>query len=112
MRRRKWEELSEEDPAAGLLNLFDVWIAFAVALLLSMLSYTSVPELMNAKSDITVVKNPGRANMEIIQKKGVRIERYRATNEQMTGAGERLGTAYRLQSGEVVYVPETTSKQP
>ena len=72
-RRRKWDELADEDPAAGLLNLFDVWIAFAVALLLAMVSYMSVPELMNAKSDVTVIKNPGAADMEIIQKKGVKI---------------------------------------
>ena len=58
-RRRKWDELADEDPAAGLLNLFDVWMAFAVALLLAMVSYMSVPEPVNAKSDVTVIKNPG-----------------------------------------------------
>src|SRR5262249_23679806 len=58
-RRRKWEELSDEDPAAGLLNLFDVWIAFAVALLLSMVGYLGVPEMMSATGDVTLVKNPG-----------------------------------------------------
>jgi hypothetical protein len=106
MRRRKWEEMTEEDPAAGLLNLFDVWIAFAVALLLALVSYLNVGDLMNAKSQVTLVKNPGTPDMEIIQKNGVKIERYRATNDQMRGEGEKLGTAYRLKSGEVVYVPE------
>ena len=72
LRRRKWDELADEDPAAGLLNLFDVWIAFAVALLLAMVSYMSVPELVNAKSDVTVIKNPGTPEMEIIEKKGVK----------------------------------------
>ena len=111
-RKRKWEELADEDPAAGLLNLFDVWIAFAVALLLAMVSYMSVPELMNAKSDVTVIKNPGAADMEIIQKKGVKIDRYRATSEKLAGEGQKLGTAYRLVSGEVVYVPEGSEPPP
>lgn len=30
----------------------------------------------------------------------------RLSTQQLTGQGERLGTAYRLQSGEVVYVPD------
>ena len=109
LRRRKWDELADEDPAAGLLNLFDVWIAFAVALLLAMVSYMSVPELVNSKSDVTVVKNPGTPEMEIIEKKGVKIERYRATSDKLSGEGQKLGTAYRLRSGEVVYVPEGTA---
>jgi hypothetical protein len=105
--RRKWEDLFDEDPAAGLLNLFDVWIAFAVALLLAMAGYLNMPEMLSAKSDVTLVKNPGKPDMEIIRKEGVTITRYRATQEQMAGSGRKLGTAYQLQSGEVVYVPET-----
>jgi hypothetical protein len=112
LRRRKWDDLADEDPAAGLLNLFDVWIAFAAALLLAMVSYTSVPELMNGKSNVTVIKNPGAADMEIIEKKGVKIERYRATSEKLSGEGQKLGTAYRLRSGEVVYVPEGSPVPP
>lgn len=104
--RRSWEEIVEDDPGAGLLNLFDVWIAFAVALLLAMVSYMKLPELIGSQASVTLVTNPGMPNMEIIRKEGRKIERYRATSEQLTGQGERLGTAYRLQNGEVVYVPE------
>lgn len=106
-RRRKWDDLIEDDPATGLLNLFDVWIAFAVALLLAMVGFMGAPELLNPRSNVTLIKNPGRPDMEIIQKKGVTIDRYRATSEQLTGQGRRLGTAYQLPSGEVVYVPES-----
>jgi hypothetical protein len=95
----------DEDPGAGLLNLFDVWIAFAVALLLAMVSYMRMPELLG-RGDITIIKNPGTPEMEIIQKQGQKIEHYRATSQQLTGQGERLGIAYRLTNGEVVYVPE------
>ena len=105
--RHRWQEIMEDDPGAGLLNLFDVWIAFAVALLLAMVSYMKVPELMSANSNVTLIANPGGVDMELIRKEGTKIERYRATSEQLTGQGERLGTAYRLASGEVVYVPES-----
>jgi hypothetical protein len=108
--RRLWEEM-DEDPGAGLLNLFDVWIAFAVALLLAMVSYMRMPELFG-RSDITVIKNPGSPSMEIIEKKGEQIKHYRATSQQLTGQGERLGTAYRLSNGEVVYVPDNSKPSP
>jgi hypothetical protein len=47
--------------------------------------------------------------MEIITKKGEKIERYRASQESADGRGngKRIGTAYQLESGEVIYVPDT-----
>ncbi len=109
--RRKWEEVVEDDPGAGLLNLFDVWMVFAISLLLALISYFKLPELVNERSEVTIVKNPGEVNMEIIKKKGLKIEKYRATSEKIGGEGEKLGTAYRLKSGEVVYVPEEQEKK-
>jgi hypothetical protein len=107
-KRRKWDEGSEDDPAAGLLNLFDVWIAFAVALLLAILSH-EVLERSSSGTTATVIKNEGTPEMEIIKRDGMKIERFRASPESLGGDGERLGTAYRLKSGEVIYVPEKKS---
>ena len=83
-------------------------MVFAVALILAMFSALSVPELLTTQDDVAIVKNPGKSNMEIIMKKGVKIDRYRMTEDQIGGSGQRLGTAYRLPNGEVVYVPEKT----
>lgn len=105
-KRRKWED-SDEDPGAGLLNLFDVWIAFAVALLLALVSYDSLAQKAKSSHTATVIKNEGTPDMEIITREGQKIERFRASSETRGGDGERLGTAYRLKSGEVIYVPET-----
>lgn len=107
---RAWDEFAEEDPTAGLINLVDVWIAFAAALLIALVSYFNLPEMLNKDSKVVLVKNPGQADMEIIKKDGVKIEHYRATTEQLSGEGQRLGTAYKLKSGEVVYVPEPVSR--
>lgn len=109
--RRRWDDVVEDDPGAGLLNLFDVWMVFAISLLLALITYFRVPELLQEQSEVTIVKNPGEANMEIIKKKGLKIEKYRATSEKIGGEGEKLGTAYRLKSGEVVYVPEDREKK-
>ena len=90
-RRRRWDELDAEDPAAGLLNLFDVWIAFAAALLVAIGGEAA--------------RGLG-AQSESVPGENVRLVRCRATGETASGEGERLGTAYRLPSGEVVYVPD------
>jgi hypothetical protein len=36
----------------------------------------------------------------------VRVPRFRPSPDRLSGDGERLGVAYRLASGEVVYVPD------
>ena len=94
---RRWEHISDEDPAAGLLNLFDVWIAFAVALLLATVSYYSAAGVKSASS-----VRAGAAPAT-----GQKIDHYRVSDDKLTGQGERLGTAYRLANGEVVYVPDS-----
>ena len=100
---RPWDHLAEEDPAAGLLNLFDVWIAFAAALLLAMIGYHN--QEMKTAGDPAVQRQ-----LEALQRQGIKIERYRPTSDKLSGQGEKLGMAYRLASGEVVYVPETAAK--
>ncbi len=100
----------DEDPLATVANLFDVAMVFAVALILAMFTALSVPELLTSKDDITIIKNPGKDNMEIITKQGVKIDHYQISEEEIGGNGQRLGVAYQLPSGEVVYVPEKTGK--
>ena len=101
----------DEDPMATVANLFDVAMVFAVVLILAMFTALSVPGLLSSKDDIAIIKNPGSDDMEIITKKGVEIDHYQISNEEIGGDGQRLGVAYRLPSGEVVYVPEKkTSK--
>jgi len=98
--------VTEEDPMGGLTNLFDVAMVFAVALMLALVTYSSLPELISGKN-VTLVKNPGTADMEIITKQGEKVEIQKVTNETIKGMGKKLGTTYMLESGEVIYVPES-----
>jgi len=91
---------------SGVANLFDAAIVFAVALLLAMVMHFHLPVLLDGQQEVTILKNPGKPNMEIIQRKGQKLEHYQMTKQTLGGEGEKLGTAYRLLSGEVVYVPE------
>lgn len=94
-----------------MINLFDVSMALVVALILAAAGGGNLAQITAHMSqhDVTIVTNPGQPDMEMIVKRGQKIERLRATEEQGWGRGQRLGTAYRLESGEVVYVPDGTA---
>lgn len=93
------------DPLNGVANFFDLGIIFALGFLLALLSYFGLPSLLQ-KKDVTVITNSGTNQLEIVRKKGIKIEKYRVSMKKIGGEGEKLGTAYKLKSGEVIYVPE------
>jgi hypothetical protein len=102
-----------DDPLEGMANLFDVAMVFALALMVALVSRYQMTEMLTAE-DFTMVKNPGQANMEIITKKGSEITRYAAgdSTSDSRGRGRRVGVAYQLESGEIVYVPESAAAPP
>ena len=97
----------EQDPLSVLTNLFDVSMVFAVALMVALVTRFQMSEVFS-KEDFTMVKNPGKENMEIITKKGKKIEKYKASNKKSSSnnKGKRIGAAYQLENGEVIYVPD------
>lgn len=95
----------ESDPMANLVNLFDAAMVFAVALMVAFAIQSRMTEFLTAE-DATFVKNAGKENMEIIVKKKNKITRYKSEKSSSSGRGRRVGIAYQLESGEVIYVPE------
>ncbi len=94
------------DPLGFLINLFDVALVFALALMIALVSNLRIADLMTSR-DFTVVKNPGSSDMEIITREGGKVSRYVAGDSKAgSRQGQRVGTAYRLDSGEIIYVPE------
>lgn len=111
MRRRlgALEAPEEEDPMSGVANLFDTAMVFAVALLLALVVSYNVPELLDPQASVTIVKNPGDPQMQIIIKNMDQIQVLNMTEKVAGGQGTRMGTAYRLENGLVVYVPENAT---
>ncbi|KQC15755.1 MAG: hypothetical protein APR56_12410 [Methanosaeta sp. SDB] len=99
-------EESEEDPISGVANLFDAAMVFAIALLLALVISYNIPELLTPEASVTIVKNPGDPNMQIIIKNMDQIQILNMTDKIAGGQGTKMGTAYRLENGMVVYVPE------
>ena len=98
---------SDADPMSTVANLFDVAMVFAVALMVALVARFNLSELFS-KEDFSLIKNPGKADMEIITREAGQIRRYTPSeNQQADGRlGRRVGIAYELESGEIIYVPE------
>ena len=96
-------------------NLFDVAMVFALALMVALVSRYNMTEMFS-KDNFTMVKNPGKENMEIITKDGQKINRYTPSEDQSKKSGnkgkksgnkgKKVGIAYQLENGEIIYVPE------
>ena len=108
MKRNLLKKEEESDPISAVSNLFDVAMVFAVALMVALVTRYNMTEMLSAE-DFTVVKNPGKENMEIITKEGGKINRYTPSDDQSRSSGKRgkrVGIAYELENGEIIYVPE------
>ena len=95
----------DEGPLQGVANLFDVGLVFIVGLLVVLFNVFSLHEILDQDSDVTIMKQVNEEELEIITKKGNKIEARKVTSEKAKGRGKRLGTAYRLEDGSMVYVP-------
>jgi hypothetical protein len=100
----------ESNPLSGVANLFDVAMVFAIALLIALVMSYHMPDLLDPNSSMTVVQNPGEPGMKIIIKDGQTIEVMNMTQNIAGGAGEELGTAYKLPDGKVIYVPTNSTE--
>lgn len=97
----------DDDPLSVVVNLFDVSMVFAVSLMVALVMNMNMTEYFSDE-DFTIVKNPGKDTMEIITKEGRRIRKYTPSEESSSdkSRGRRVGVAYQLDSGEIIYVPE------
>ena len=106
-RHRLLRKGEDSDPMSVVSNLFDVAMVFAVALMVALVSRYNMTEMLSTE-DFTMVKNPGKENMEIITKEGEEISRYTPSEESdpSQNKGKRVGIAYELENGDIIYVPE------
>ncbi len=100
---RLLNEDEELNPASSMVNLVDVFLVLIAALLISIAQNPMNPF---TAENVTVIKNAGSEDMEVIVKQGESIERYESTGEIGGGQGKKAGVAYEMADGSMVYVPE------
>lgn len=95
-----------EDPMSGVANLFDVSVVFIVCMMIALFMAYNMMDLLDPKSEVTITKKTADGNIEIITKKGKEIKAKKVTDKKLIGEGVKLGIAYQLKDGRVIYVPE------
>ncbi len=107
-RQRRVERYEQplEDPIAGVANLFDASVVFIVSMMIALFMAYNMLDLLDPKSEVTITKKTADGRVEIITKKGKEIKAKKVTDKRLSGEGTRLGTAYQLRDGRVIYVPE------
>jgi hypothetical protein len=107
-RRGRFDRYDEplEDPISGVANLFDVSVVFIVSMMIALFMAYNMLDMMDPKSEMTIMKKGSDGRVEIVTKKGKEIKVQKVTDKRLSGQGERLGTAYKLKDGKVIYVPE------
>lgn len=103
MRLKLDENQEADDPLLSLVNLIDVFLVLIAALLLAVANNPLSPY---GDDKITLIRNAGRPDMEIVTRDGKRIERFAADGSAGHGEGVRAGIAYRMSDGSLIYVPE------
>lgn len=97
-------EPESDDPILSVVNLIDIFLVIIAALLITV----AQNPLLDAftRRDVTVITDPGKPTMEMLVKKGEKIEKYKASGQIGQGEGQKAGVAYRMKDGSMVYVPE------
>lgn len=91
------------NPILSAVNLVDVFLVIIAALLITIAQNPLNPF---SSDDVTVIKNAGKKNMEVIIKKGEKISKYKSEGKIGQGEGTKAGVAYKLKDGSMVYIPE------
>lgn len=89
-----------DDPMLSLVNLIDVFLVMIATLLLCIANNPF------SKDKVTVIRNAGQSNMEIVTMDGKHIQHFRSDGKTGSGQGSKAGTAYRMADGSMVYVPD------
>ncbi|MCD8351033.1 MAG: DUF2149 domain-containing protein [Planctomycetaceae bacterium] len=95
----------DDDPLSGVANLLDVGLVFIVGLMLSLFAAYHLDDLFDQQSKMTIVKEVD-GEMQVIVKDGQKIEAVKVSRQEAEGKGMRLGVAYRLEDGSMVYLPD------
>ena len=103
---RDHASVHREDPLGGVANLFDASIVFALGIMVALLQAFSLATLLDPNSSFTIVTKDAAGRMQIIERDRNQMKVRRITPEKQSGQGKRVGIAYELPDGSVVYVPE------
>ena len=90
--RRRDEGSWQEDPLSGVANLFDISLAFIVAMVVALFSMMGAPSLFDPNSSWTMTRTAADGRMEIVRKDGKLYLALNRSDSIPTPSGVWLGT--------------------
>ena len=96
---------ADDDLLTGVANLFDIGVVFALGFMVALVSALNLLDIFQPDQKVTITKER-EDGLEVIVRDGEKVTIRRLTKAMGSGDGVRLGAAYRLPDGSVVYVPE------
>lgn len=93
----------DDDPMLSAVNLVDVFLVLVVALMTAV----AVRSQESAQDNVTIIRNAGKPDMEVVVREQGKEIRFKGAGNAAQGAGVRAGVAYKLDDGNIVYIPET-----
>ncbi|NRA85332.1 MAG: DUF2149 domain-containing protein [Gammaproteobacteria bacterium] len=97
------DEDEELNPILSSVNLIDVFLVLIAALLIAI---AQNPLNTFNSDDVTVIKNAGKPNMEVIIKNGKEIKHYKSSGDIGSGQGVKAGITYKMNDGSMIYIPQ------
>lgn len=107
MASRFLADVDDDNPTHSIINLIDVFLVIIAALLIII---SQNPLNPFSSDDVTVIKNPGKKDMQMVVKKGKEIKTYESSGTIGEGNGVKAGVAYKMEDGSFVYVPHKDEK--
>ena len=98
------------DPMEGVANLFDIGLVFIVGLIVTLFSTYRIHDLFNAESEMTILNKSKHGEMEVTTQTKRKVEALKVSKSMGKGEGQRMGVAYRMDDGSMVYVPDDSSE--
>ena len=93
----------DDDPMLSAVNLVDVFLVLVVALLTAV----AVQSQTSANESVTIIRNAGQPDMEVVVREQGKEVHFKGAGSAAQGQGVRAGVAYKLEDGNIVYIPET-----
>jgi len=94
-----------DDPLSAVANLFDLGFVLAISFMVSLIMALNTLSLTDPDAKVTITTER-KDGLQIMVKEGEKTTIRRMTKNIGSGDGERLGVAYKLPDGTVIYVPE------
>jgi hypothetical protein len=102
----EFDSREADDPMSAVANLLDIFLVFIVALLISFLSAYHLEDLLSPETNVTVMTQSSEGEITIVTKQAKKIEAVKISRTEAEGKGTRLGVAYKLEDGSLVYLPD------